>query len=124
MAFDLSSLLDTGSVGVQVRSITGDDGASMASAGYTAFVQSVIGSAPAVRDLGNRRAKLVLNGDQNRAMQGWLDTQVRGVLSPGQPPIVDLSIGDYLTPWTLKYSAPALIGAFVAGWLLHYAMNR
>jgi len=124
MALDIASILNTGGLAVQVQSITKDAGASAAAAGYGAFVSSIVGSAPAVKDLGNNRAKLVLSPAQNAAMQKWLDSQVRGMVSVGQePPVVDLSMGDYLTPWSLKYMLPALIGAFLAGWLTNWMMS-
>lgn len=124
MAFDISSLVGTGLVGTQVQNYTNDAQAAVSAAGYAAFVQAITGVAPTVTDLGNGRAKIILSGEQNAAMQSWLDSQVKGMLTPtAKPPVVDLSVGAYLTPWTLKYTAPALIGAFAAGWVLHWIMG-
>lgn len=125
MALDIASLLNTGNVGVQTQAITGDAQSAAAAAGYAAFILAVIGSAPAVKDLGNKRAKIVLTSAQNNAMQAWLDSQVKSMVAlPGaQQPALDLSMGDYLTPWTLKYTLPALIGAFAAGWVANWIFS-
>lgn len=120
----ISNILGSGTILAQVQLITGDANAATSAAGYAAFVQAITGVAPSIEDMGNKKAKMVLTPTQKNAMMAWLDSQVKGVVSlPSAPPAIDLAIGDYLTPWMLKYMGPALIGAFVLGWLAKWMIK-
>jgi hypothetical protein len=126
MGFDISALLDTSAVALQVNQITGDAEQSAYAGAYAAWVSAITGANPSVTVGANpKQAKLVLTPDQNIAMRRFFDSQVHGILAPsGEPDIVDYGAGDYMGPWAMQYAIPAIIGAFVAGWVVHWMINR
>lgn len=121
---DIQQLINTGSVGVQVQAITGKPEDSVYAAGYAAWIAAITGKAPAVQKVAVGRVKMALTEDQKVAMRQWLSGQTQGLFQISEPPTVDYSAGDYLTPWAVQYAAPLVIGAFVAGWVAHWFINR
>lgn len=122
---DLSQFLQPLAVGSRVQNITGDLSSAAAAGGYSAWVQSVTGQTPAVQDIGDGRASIVLTQQQNIAMQKWLDKQVGSIFQPpAQKPVVEYNIGAYMTPWAMKYLIPAGIGLFTLGWIAAYYLQK
>jgi hypothetical protein len=126
MGFDISALLDTSAIGLQVNQITGNAEQSAYAAAYAAWVSAITGGNPTVA-VGSspKQAKLQLTQQQNIAMRHWLDQQVHGILAPtGEPEIVDYGAGEFMGPWAMQYAIPAIIGAFVAGWMARWFIGR
>lgn len=124
MAIDIAQLINSGSVGVQVQSITGSIEDSAYATGYAAWITAITGAPPKIVKVADGRAKFVLSEAQNITMRQWLSSQTQGILQTGAPPKVDYSAGDYLTPWAIQYAVPAVIVAFVAGWVAHWYFNK
>lgn len=121
---DITQFLGPVAVGGEVKRITGDLSSSAAAAGYSAWIQSVTGTVPAVSQEGNR-ATLNLSSSQSVAMQQWLDKQVKGIFQPAKDkPPVNYNMGQFLTPWAVKYFIPAGIGMFALGWIAAYYLQR
>jgi hypothetical protein len=122
---NLDQFLQPLAVSSRVQGAVNDLGASAAAGGYAAWVQSVTGSPPGVEALPDGRARLTLTSEQRGMMQGWLDKQVVSVLQPpAEKPKVDFGMGEYLTPWAIKFFIPAGVGMFVLGWLAAYYFQR
>lgn len=118
---DLAPYISALAVASRVNDIThsGDDAA--AAGGYAAFIGSIAGTVPTVLEGPDASAIVVTDPMQRRALTAWLDNQVKGALSKGKEPgKVQYDISATLTPWAIKYVAPVLIGAFLAGWLGNY----
>ena len=115
---NLEPLLAAASVTASVKNITGDLTSAAKAGGYGAFVQSISGTTPQVRDLGNGRALIVHTEVQKVQMQKWLDEQLHATFfSVGEPPMVSYDIGPIFKPWAIKYATPLLVGTFVLGFM-------
>jgi len=122
---DITQFMSALTVGAVVQNVTGDLLSAASAGGYAAWVQSITGEVPSVTRMADGRVALSLSGEQNYAMQKWLDAQVSGAFKPAaQKPKVDFQMGAFLTPWAMKFFIPAGIGLFVAGWLAAYYFQR
>ena len=121
----VKNIIDTGGFSSKIYNITGKPADAGLGAGYGAWVESVTGSLPSVKKLGDKQAQINLSPTQVKQMQGWLDTQVSSALTPGKPkPSLQINFGPVVKPWAIKYGAPALVGVFVLGWLTRWGMYR
>jgi hypothetical protein len=123
MAIDLTQLLDTGSGALRINEITNDAQASATASVYCAWIQSITGTQPTVTEGKPGKVVLVLSPAQRSAMSKWLDAQVQGIINDRSTPTVDMGLGPVLGPWGLKYAAPTIIGAILAGWVAHYYLG-
>lgn len=121
---NIDSYLSAFAVGSNVAGITGNAGDGFKAGGYSAFIESITGAPAMVENLEGGRVKLYLNDNQIIAMQKWLDNQVGSALQKKEPGRVQYDLGAVLKPWAFKYTIPAGISLFLAGWLLHWYMMR
>ena len=83
----VSNALDTGSVALSVKQITGSTADAAVAAGYSAWVKSVTGSTPSVAEV-NGVAKILLTDAQAVAMRKSLESNVFSKKKEGKLEIV------------------------------------
>lgn len=111
-------------VGNDVYGITHSLGEAAVAAGFAAWVNSVTNDLPYVTDLGNGRAKVQFSPASIPVMRQWLDDQVRGAFTSGEPPTVEYDLGAVLNTWAVKYAVPSAVAIFLAGLLAGYLLRR
>jgi len=110
--------------GGKAAQYTGKTDDALIATGFSAFVQSVTGTIPAVTQLPDRRAKITLNPAQAALMTKWLDSQVAVLVAKPKAQTLDIDMNSIMIPWAMKYLIPSCLIFFVGGWLLHYYMTR
>jgi hypothetical protein len=115
---DLNSLLSTGAAAANVYTWTQNSTAAAQTAAYCAWIESIIGTSPAVERIGTEsRARVVLTTAQVIKIRQWLDKQLGSIIaSKKSAPAVDLGLASVVGPWALQYAAPLIIAAILAGW--------
>jgi len=118
MATVLEQITGTAGVGAQVLRITGQTRDAAAAAGYAAWVESITGTYPLVREH-EGRAVVILSDEQAALMRAWLDRQLLSTVLPGRKTekSLDIQFGPVAGPVALKYLV--LVGAafFAFGFL-------
>ena len=116
---DITEVLSTGGVAAKVIGITGDTAAAASAAGWSAWILSISGRAPTVRELPDKRVSIELDQEQTKALRRYLDTQVHSAINDPAKGPVELNLGKSIGPWAMQYAVPLLLVAFVAGWYGH-----
>ena len=121
----VQNIISTGTFASDVYAITKSTSDAGLASGYGAWVESITGSKPQIKNLGNNQAQINLSPDQIELMQGWLDTQVSSALTPGKPkPNLQINFAPVVKPWAIRYGAPALLTVFALGWLLRWGLYK
>jgi len=113
----MSRVLGAGAVGTSVYSITNEGEDAAAAAGYAAWVESITGSLPDVRDLGGGRAGVYLSESQAMAMRAWLEGKLqRSIVGTAAPSTLDIEFSPVVKPIMLKYLLVFGTLIFLSGW--------
>lgn len=118
------SIPETAGIGIRASEITGDAKAGAQAAGIAAFIHSVTGSFPVIVRLEGDRVLLMTTEAQKEKIQRWMDGQVSKGLTDKEPPKVATDLSKAFTPWIAKYTIPAALGLFLAGYLTSRVINR
>lgn len=124
---DLTPYIAAGMAGIEAAEITGKSGDAVKAGGYSAWINAVTGKPPKVVKIpGEKRARLVLDEQQIRNMQHWLDRQVGGLLAKkeGPPGSLEYELGPVFKPWAIKYALPLGAGLFLAGWVAAWYFTK
>jgi hypothetical protein len=110
---------------ITVQTITGDINEAGIAAAYGAWISSITGTTPQVYNMGNGQTKIVFDENEKAALTAWLDSNLHGLMSASAiPDKVDYGLDAVMVPWALKYTVPIIVGAFIAGWFMHYVFGR
>ena len=120
---DLTDYLVPLETGSRVADLTGKTSDGLTAGGYSAFVNSITGEPPAVVQMPNRRASLVLTNRQKIVMQKWLDTQLSSAFAKPKDQTLDIELNPVLVPWALKYVIPTALLFVVIGWVAHWYLS-
>jgi len=111
---------DSATVAAQSYDITGNKLDLARAGGYAAFVKSVTGKPPYIRNVGGR-VVLYLDAGQAKVLEEWIVSLSKG---KGAPPSVTLDIGPALKPAIMRMAIPYIIGVFLLGYGAHYVQTK
>lgn len=119
MPSTISSILSAGAVGTEVYGITDKGADAAAAAGYAAWVESITGTLPYVRNLGGGRAAVYLTESQAALMRAWMESKIQKSMLPrtGPPPTLEIEFSSVIKPIAIKYIAVFSALFFLTGWL-------
>ena len=120
---DIADYIQALSIGTDASGITGKPADGFVAGGFAAFVQAITGKPPAIQQLPDRKARVVLSQEQVVIMRKWLDSQFWSVMKKSDSSLT-LGMGPVIVPWALKYLIPAALLFVVAGWLSHWYLTR
>jgi hypothetical protein len=122
---ELTDYLPALSIGTKVSEITGNGIDGLTAGGYTAFITSITGRPPYVQTLANKRARLLLDSQQNTKFQQYLDRELGiGMLMLKKKQSLDIDVRAAVIPWALKYIVPATALIFISGWVAHWYASK
>lgn len=125
MPVSIDQFLPALGVASKVHSTTGLVIEGAKAGGFAAWVQSLTGSPPYAQPIeGTNRVRIILNENQVKIMQDWLDSVVVGSFEKKAPPPVEYDLGPVLKPWAMKRVAPVGAGILVVGILSGFFLAR
>lgn len=118
MSTVFEQITGTAGVGAQVLRITGQTKDAAAAAGYAAWVESITGTYPIVREV-NGKASVLLTDFQAALMRAWMDRQLVSSIIPGEKDEKSLVInfGPVVGPIAIKYVVILGAAFFAFGFL-------
>ena len=120
---DIGDYIQALTIGTEATEITGKAADGFVAGGFAAFVQALTGKLPTLVTLPDRKAKIILSGEQVLKMRKWLDSQMWAAIKKPEQSLT-LEMNPVIVPWALKYIVPAALLCVVAGWLGHYYLAR
>ena len=120
---DITNYLEALSMGSNATTITGKSADGFVTGGFAAFIQAITGTMPVLVTLPDKKAKVVLSGEQVLKMRKWLDSQMWAAIKKPEQSLT-LEMNPVIVPWALKYIVPAALLCVVVGWLGHYYLAR
>jgi len=110
-------------MGSNATTITGKSADGFVAGGFAAFIQAITGRMPTLVPLPNKKAKVILSGEQVLKMRKWLDSQMWAAIKAPEQSLV-LEMNPVIVPWALKYIVPAALLFVVLGWVGHHYLAR